>query len=377
MISINSSPKLPTKLLAEQVFFIGQRYSHHARHSGYEGFSRYVGTLLKPPVNFRWISAKWGWGLNTLISQVTHHPMYSLGAFLTEVTTLLQMLRRRNCLYHLLYGDSDLWLLGLLSWFCHLTGNRLVASFHEPSDCLRSLGIIEKVVRGIDAVILVSESQRSYFEEFLPLERIFVVPHGMDVNFFHPPQIPAPNATCITVGSHLRDFETLKQVMSLVWQANPKVHWIAVGVHGDRKNPFGSFTDERIQFLNGVSDEALREAYQTSQAAIFALKEATANNSLLEAMACGLPVVVTDTGGIAEYVDDTLGILCPPNNPKDFAHEILRILADSVDRHWKAEASRQRSLKYDYRRVAEQMGEIYATVLKLESSIAPKEGIYK
>jgi glycosyltransferase involved in cell wall biosynthesis len=377
MININNTSNISTKFLTETVFFVGQRYSHHARHSGYEGFSRYVGTLLKSPVNFRWISAQWGWGLNTLISQVTRHPMYSLGAFLTEVTTLLRMFRRRNCLYHLLYGDSDLWLLGLLSWVCHLTGNRLVASFHEPSDCLRSLGIIEKVVRGIDAVILVSESQRSYFEEFLPQERIFVVPHGMNVNFFHPPQIPAPKATCITVGSHLRDFETLKQVMSLVWQANPNVHWIAVGVHGDCKNPFGSFADERIQFLNGVSDEVLREAYQTSQAAIFALKEATANNSLLEAMACGLPVVVTDIGGIAEYVDDTLGILCPPNDPKNFAHEILRILENSVDRHRMAEASRQRILQYDYHRVAEQMGKIYTTVLRLGSSNIPKEGIYK
>lgn len=371
MTSASDRLNLPTqaeptaKLLPEQVFLVGQRYSHHAHHSGYEGFSRYVGTLLNPPVNFRWISAQWGWGLNTLISQTTRHPMYSLGAFLTEAVTLLRMLRQQNCLYHLLYGDSDLWLLSLLGWLCRLTGNRVVASFHEPADCLRSLGIIKQIARNIDAVILVSESQRSYFEEFLPPEQVFVVPHGIDINFFRPAQEPATQPVCITVGSHLRDFETLKQAMLLVWQVNPQVRFIAVGVHVDQKNPFGNFADERVQFLNGVSDEALQTAYQTSQAAIFALQGATANNALLEAMACGLPIVATNIGGIPEYVDDTIGVLCPLSDPQAFANGVLQLLADPVDRQKKAHASRERAMLYIYPLIAQQMGEIYTKLLKL------------
>jgi glycosyltransferase involved in cell wall biosynthesis len=358
-----ASSELPAKILSEQVYFVGQRYTHHARHSGYEGYSRYVGTFLKPPVNFRWIRARWGWGLNSVISQTTRHPMYSLGAFLTEAATLGRMLRQRNCLYHLLYGDSDLWLLGLLGRVCQLTGNRVVASFHEPESCLRSLGIIERVTQNIDAVILVSESQRSYFEEFLPPEQVFVVPHGIDIDFFCPPQAPATEPICITVGSHLRDFETLKQVMPLVWAVNPQVRFIAVGVHTDEKNPFGNFIDERVQFLNGVSDEVLREAYQTS--AIFALKEATANNALLEGMACGLPTVATHIGGIAEYVDDTIGVLCPPRDPQAFADGILQLLSNPLDREAKAQASRKRALSYDYRCIAQQMEEIYSKLLQL------------
>jgi glycosyltransferase involved in cell wall biosynthesis len=370
-ININTHPNSilhdgqNTKILTDQVYLVGQGYTHHARHSGYEGFGRYVGTWLKPPVNFRWISAQWGWGINTLISQITRHPMYSLGAFVIEASVLVEMLRRKNRLYHLLYGDSDLWLLGLLSRLCQLSGNRIVASFHEPINCLRSLGIIEKVTKNIDAVILVSESQRSYFEEFLPPERVFVVPLGVDTHFFVPPRKPSSNPVCITVGSHLRDFETLKQAMSLVWQVHPKAHFIAVGVHIDQKNPFGSFTDERVQFLNGVSDEALREAYQTSQVAIFALKETTANTALLEAMACGLPIVATDIGGIREYIDDQISILCPPGDPQAFADGILKVLINSDERQQKAEESRKRVLGYEYRLSAERISEIYSKLLEL------------
>ncbi len=40
--------------------------------------------------------------------------------------------------------------------------------------------MVERVARHLDAVVLVSETQRAYFEEFLPPERIFVVHHGVD-----------------------------------------------------------------------------------------------------------------------------------------------------------------------------------------------------
>lgn len=354
------------KQLAESVYFIGQRYVHHAQHSGYEGFSRYIGTFSQSPVNFRWISSKWGWGLNILVAQLTRHPMYSVGAFLTEVSTLAKMLLRRRCLFHLLYGDSDLWLLGFFAWFYHLTGNRVVASFHEPSDCLRSIPILKKVTRNIDGVILVSESQRAYFEEFLPPERIFVVPHGIDTDFFCPKEKLASDPVCITVGSHLRDFATLKEVMRLVWEVNPNIRWVAVGVNIDKRNLFGNSDDKRVCLLTGIDDEDLRDAYRDSQVAVFTLKGATANNALLEAMACGLPTAITDIGGIREYVDEACSVLCSPNDPQTFSKHLLRLLENPLECQAKADASRCRALAHDYALIAKKHNEIYLAILGVQ-----------
>src|SRR5439155_8745708 len=44
--------------------------------------------------------------------------------------------------------------------------------------------------------------------------------------------------------------------------------------------------------------------------------------ALIEALACGLPVVATAVGGVPELVDDTNGLLARPGNPADVAARI-------------------------------------------------------
>jgi len=49
MIKLHSSIR-DEVTLEKRVYFIGSRYQHHAKHSGYEAYGHYVGTALQPPV---------------------------------------------------------------------------------------------------------------------------------------------------------------------------------------------------------------------------------------------------------------------------------------------------------------------------------------
>ena len=65
--------------------------------------------------------------------------------------------------------------------------------------------------------------------------------------------------------------------------------------------------------------------------------------SILEAMACGVPQVVTDVGGSGEAVGvGETGLLCPPNDPPALAEQVVELLGDPDRRAAMAEASRAR-----------------------------------
>lgn len=347
---------------SSHVYLVGLRQQHHASHSGYERFSRYIGTTLKPPVSFRRGSGALAGFVNGLVTGATRHPRYSLGAFLTEGAAALHMLRHRNALYHVIYGDSDLWLLGRAS---RMTGNRLVATFHEPPSFLERFAIDRRRTEHLDAVILVADSQRVHFERLIAPERVFVVPHGVDADFFCPPRTISNQQVCITVGGKLRDFETLTLAIKLIWAANSGVRFLVVGPSHAHDTPLKRLTDERVRFLRNLTDEELREAYQASRVALFSFRDSTVNNALLEAMACGLPIVTTDVGGVRQYLGEEAAILCPPRDPQALAAGVVRLMDDQACATRMAEASRARALGYQYRIVADQLVEVYARILSM------------
>ena len=55
---------------------------------------------------------------------------------------------------------------------------------------------------------------------------------------------------------------------------------------------------------------------------------------MIEALACGRPVVATRVGGIPEIVSEACGYLVPPQN----AAELSQALGTALDREWDAEA---------------------------------------
>jgi glycosyltransferase involved in cell wall biosynthesis len=325
------------------VYLVGLPYSHHSRHSGYEGFGRYVGNAL-PTLGFRYFER--AWRVDVALSALVRKPCYSVALLAGEAATALQMLRHPSAVYHFIYGDTDVHLLPRLS---RVTRTPVVATFHEPDVGLEWLKVDRSLTDRLAAVILVSASQRPHFERFVAPDRLFVIPHGIDTTFFRPAESASDERLCITVGSKFRDFETLSEAITIVHEQDPQVRFVAVGADRDKRHVF---RDERVEHLREVTDEELRAAYQRAAIAILPLTQATANNALLEAMACGLPVVATGTGGIREYIGEDGAILCEPRDSSALAHAILRLLDDRPLARRMGARNRERALRFDFKAVA-------------------------
>jgi glycosyltransferase involved in cell wall biosynthesis len=93
---------------------------------------------------------------------------------------------------------------------------------------------------------------------------------------------------------------------------------------------------------------------------------------VLEAMATGLPVIATDWGGPADYLDESCGILVPPTSREVFieglARGIERLDRSPELRRELGEAARRRAEMFDWDRKIDMILEIYARAASLDES---------
>jgi glycosyltransferase involved in cell wall biosynthesis len=87
----------------------------------------------------------------------------------------------------------------------------------------------------------------------------------------------------------------------------------------------------------------------------------------LEAMACGVPVVATGVGGLADtVVEDVTGVLVPPRRPAALRTAMATLLADPVRRSFLGGAGRDRAeMRYPWQRIAEESALVYERCLDL------------
>jgi glycosyltransferase involved in cell wall biosynthesis len=88
--------------------------------------------------------------------------------------------------------------------------------------------------------------------------------------------------------------------------------------------------------------------------------------TIIEALCCGLPVVSSNVGGIAEAVDHSSGMLVEANNMDQLQAAILSVMNNHDPFNGEKIAANATS-KYNYTTVAQQFLNIYQDVLNLKS----------
>lgn len=95
--------------------------------------------------------------------------------------------------------------------------------------------------------------------------------------------------------------------------------------------------------------------------------------TVVEAMACGRPVVCTQVGGVPEAVADA-GLVVPPKDPRAFADACLTLLLDSEDRGRKARIARRRVEEwFTIDRWVDAYDQVYSLVTQKDSQRGPHD----
>jgi glycosyltransferase involved in cell wall biosynthesis len=115
-----------------------------------------------------------------------------------------------------------------------------------------------------------------------------------------------------------------------------------------------------LKLVDQIPQNELAKWYNAAD--IFSLSSISEGNPtvMFEAMACGLPYVGTDVGGIQDIVsDEKYGLLCEPSNPCALAH----ILEDGLNRKWDRSAIHTYSSRYKWVSI---MDDVRQELLKIQ-----------
>ena len=206
---------------------------------------------------------------------------------------------------HLTYVENQ---LGWLGQEREKLGFKLLGTAHQPPDWWNRHPEALPLLNELDGLITLDKVSCAYFESRLQC-RVHLIPHGVDTGFFKPSLTGEPGDTIdyLCVGSWLRDKKHLAACAEAIAQGSTpaRLHLVSQSGH-----PVAGPTVDAdlVRVHTDLSDEDLLRMYQQCHALVLPLTNSTANNTLMEAMACGMAIVLNNVGGVRTYTDGVSGI---------------------------------------------------------------------
>jgi glycosyltransferase involved in cell wall biosynthesis len=161
-----------------------------------------------------------------------------------------------------------------------------------------------------------------------------------------------------------------QELVPTVLAANPDLHAVLIGPvtvpgYDDtvRIRATEAGVADRLHLVGGMKPESpdLADAFAAADLFLLPSRHEPFGIVVLEAWSAGLPVVVSDAGGLGELVRPGVdGLLAPTGDGDAFAHAVATVLAMSRRGADLAEAGRRRVLQdYTWTAVARRLGRLY------------------
>ena len=213
--------------------------------------------------------------------------------------------------------------------------------------------------REATAVVTCCAVNAAYIESVVPgyaRPPVRVIHHGVDLQRFAPAPHPHPRTPPLVVSvGRLVEKKGFSDLLRALDRVKRRGVPFQVRVCGD-----GPLHGELVRLRDelGLHDDVKLAGAEDGDAVVADLHDATAfaltpreladgdrdgiPNVLVEAMACGLPVVTTTAGGITELVEhDVNGLLSEPGDLTGIADSLTRVLTDAGERARLGAAARQ------------------------------------
>lgn len=288
-----------------KLVYIGFAFDHHkGTHAGYHQIRDYVNYDYR--IDCEYFAKNLYRGAGTPFERFSMRlcgKIFGVNVFPWHILKCILIgLLYKNVTFHFIYGENSYM---DFSRFIR-KGNRIVCTFHQPYQWFQSPLWLERL-KTIDQIILVGNSEVKEFESVVGEGKVSFIPHGIRTDFYCPDFNKGKEHLLLTVGNWLRDYDFANKIYQRLLQDDDQLQIVVVA------NPSMTASLQshpRLRCLTGITDEELLDLYRRCSVLFLPLKRYTANNSLLEAAACGCNIVIASDFKDNSYLPQRYISLC-------------------------------------------------------------------
>lgn len=331
--------------MKEHLYILSKNWSRHGAFSGYECILDFLNQpyLLAKRIFIPYRFIKY-------FANKTQLKNYQSTTVIKEWSLLWQIFKTKTV--HVLYGDMDYYYLHYLKRFpFNLRPTTLIATFHHPPyELEQRLGYDRSRVLGaLDKIIVMGPNQKAFLQQYTKADITFI-PHGINTEYFNYDVTQERTNQILLIGVSHRHHERNIAVINAV-NAQVETKFVVVATPQNTKW-YSSLKNVEV-ITDNISDADLLFYYQNSKGLLLSLIDCTASNSILEALACGCPLITNNVGAVRDYIPESTGL--PVFETEDIeasAAYIVKLLSD--DRYLTDISKKQRNLakKYDWKVIA-------------------------
>jgi glycosyltransferase involved in cell wall biosynthesis len=224
---------------------------------------------------------------------------------------------------------------------------------------------LARVLGAAHCLIATSDALKARAEE-LGLHKIEVVNNPVDLELFQPGKALVNVYKCLAVGrlEKQKGFDLLIKSMALLPEELPwKLDIVGEGsCRSDLEMLIAALDlEDRVRLVGELDREAVARSMQGCDLFVLSSRHETFGNVVVEAMACGKPVVATRCGGPSSILTNDTGILCSTED----IHDLSNAIKTALMRPWDADLIRSYAVEhYAPSLFTQRMKAIYSAVIK-------------
>lgn len=234
-------------------------------------------------------------------------------------------------------------------------------------------------------VIPNSEGLRDLALQTAPGQRFVVIPNGVDTVQFKPDILKRPeNEIIITPGaSRITDRKGLRYLVEALKKLLPEYPQLRLKIMGEGSGKAALEElvselglQEQVTFVGRVPRENTLQYYQEATFFVLPSLNEGMSNAMLEALACGLPLIATQTGGVKELLDEGKnGYIVPFCSAEKISEKLELLLSDPGKIQSFGVESRRRALASSWEVIGERFRAALHDAIAEESIEGRRKGI--